>query len=245
MSKDKGRNSRQDNRGNNSGYNYLLYAMVLGLVVVFGLMYFTNIAVDEIAYEDLLQLIEATKYESKIESSPLVEGNSGTIYVLQSADLTYEYSRLRGIVVGPRSITGEVNRRAKKSDERTSPEKTRRFRTNIGDDETTAQELSTALKGRNIDWHHSPPPSMWRAWTPMFLISGLFILLFVMMLRRLGGAGSPMAFGRSRGRLYAQEDLGVTFDDAAGIDEAVEEVKEVVDFLKSAEKYQRLGARIP
>ena len=54
--------SKDNNRGNNSGYNYLLYAMVLGLVVVFGLMYFTNIAVDEIAYPDFLQLIEATKY---------------------------------------------------------------------------------------------------------------------------------------------------------------------------------------
>ena len=52
-------------------------------------------------------------------------------------------------------------------------------------------------------------------------------------------------FGRSRGRLYAQEDLGVMFDDVAGIDEAVEEVKEVVDFLKSPEKYQKLGGRIP
>ena len=54
-----------------------------------------------------------------------------------------------------------------------------------------------------------------------------------------------MSFGRSRGRLYAQEDLGVTFDDVAGIDEAVEEVKEVVDFLRSPEKYQKLGGRIP
>ncbi|MCA9152444.1 MAG: AAA family ATPase, partial [Planctomycetales bacterium] len=79
----------------------------------------------------------------------------------------------------------------------------------------------------------------------MFVISGLFLLFFFLMLRRLGGAGSPMAFGRSRGRLYAQEDLGVTFDDVAGIDEAVEEVREVVDFLRSPDKYQRLGGRIP
>ena len=50
-----------------------------------------------------------------------------------------------------------------------------------------------------------------------------------------------MAFGRSRGKLYAQEGLGVTFDDVAGIDEAVEELKEVVDFLSNPEKYQRLG----
>jgi cell division protease FtsH len=65
------------------------------------------------------------------------------------------------------------------------------------------------------------------------------------MLRRIGGAGSPMAFGRSRGKMYAQEDLGITFDDVAGIDEAVEELREVVEFLRSPEKYQVLGGHIP
>src|SRR5205085_6630295 len=54
-----------------------------------------------------------------------------------------------------------------------------------------------------------------------------------------------MAFGRSRGRLYAQEDIAITFEDVAGIDEAVEEVREVVEFLRTPEKYHRLGGRIP
>ena len=54
-----------------------------------------------------------------------------------------------------------------------------------------------------------------------------------------------MAFGRSRGKLLAQEGIGVTFDEVAGIDEAVEELREVVDFLKQPEKYQVLGGRIP
>jgi cell division protease FtsH len=61
----------------------------------------------------------------------------------------------------------------------------------------------------------------------------------------MGGAGSPMAFGRSRGKLYAQEDIEVTFEDVAGIDEAVDELREVVEFLKTPEKYQLLGGRIP
>ena len=69
--------------------------------------------------------------------------------------------------------------------------------------------------------------------------------VFFFMMRRLGGAGSPMAFGRSRGKMYAQEDIGVTFDDVAGIDEAVEELREVVEFLQTPEKYQVLGGRIP
>ena len=54
-----------------------------------------------------------------------------------------------------------------------------------------------------------------------------------------------MAFGRSRGKLLAQEDIGVTFDEVAGVDEAVDELREVVDFLKQPEKYQVLGGRIP
>ena len=76
-------------------------------------------------------------------------------------------------------------------------------------------------------------------------MTGVLLLGVMFVLRRMGGAGSPMSFGRSRGRLYAQEDLGVTFNDVAGIDEAVDEVKEIVDFLSSPEKYQRLGGRIP
>src|SRR5437588_164031 len=54
-----------------------------------------------------------------------------------------------------------------------------------------------------------------------------------------------MAFGRSRGKMYAQEDLGITFEDVAGIDEAVDELREVVEFLRTPEKYQTLGGRIP
>jgi cell division protease FtsH len=79
----------------------------------------------------------------------------------------------------------------------------------------------------------------------MLFLTGLFGVLFFLMMRRIGGAGSPMAFGRSRGKMYAQEDLGITFDDVAGIDEAVEELREVVEFLRSPEKYQVLGGHIP
>ena len=76
-------------------------------------------------------------------------------------------------------------------------------------------------------------------------MTGLLVMLFIFMIRRMGGAGSPMAFGRSRGKLFAQEDIEITFEDVAGIDEAVDELREVVEFLKTPEKYQMLGGRIP
>ena len=78
-----------------------------------------------------------------------------------------------------------------------------------------------------------------------FILTGLLIVITIMIFRWLAGANSPLTFGRSRHKLYAQKDLGVTFQDVAGIDEAVAELREVVEFLKTPEKYQALGGRIP
>ena len=58
-------------------------------------------------------------------------------------------------------------------------------------------------------------------------------------------SGNPLTFGRSKHKLYAQKDLQITFQDVAGIDEAVAELREVVDFLRTPDKYQALGGRIP
>ena len=54
-----------------------------------------------------------------------------------------------------------------------------------------------------------------------------------------------MAFGRSRAKVYAEDDVKVTFADVAGIDEATEELREIVDFLRNPQKYTSLGGRIP
>jgi cell division protease FtsH len=75
---------------------------------------------------------------------------------------------------------------------------------------------------------------------------GLLFLLWSFLLRRIGGGASGiMSFGKSRAKILAEADTGVTFGDIAGIDEAKEELQEVVDFLRSPAKYRRLGGRIP
>ncbi|UCC71174.1 MAG: ATP-dependent zinc metalloprotease FtsH [Gemmatimonadota bacterium] len=80
----------------------------------------------------------------------------------------------------------------------------------------------------------------------LLLPFGLLILLWFYLLRRMGGpAQSVMTFGKSQARLQAEGHTGVTFDDAAGVDEAKEELKEVVEFLKRPDKFARLGAKIP
>jgi len=77
------------------------------------------------------------------------------------------------------------------------------------------------------------------------VVFGLIGLLSLLMVRWMSGGGSPFSFGRSRARVYAEKEVQVTFCDVAGIDEAVAELREVVDFLSRPEKYQALGGRIP
>jgi cell division protease FtsH len=74
----------------------------------------------------------------------------------------------------------------------------------------------------------------------------LFVGMWALIVGRMSGARSGLlAIGKSRARVYMQHSTGVTFDDVAGIDEARNELMEIVDFLKAPERYQRLGGKIP
>lgn len=80
------------------------------------------------------------------------------------------------------------------------------------------------------------------SWFPMLLLVGVWI--FFMRQMQMGG-GKAMSFGKSRARLLSESSKKVTFDDVAGIDEAKEELHEIVEFLKDPKKFTRLGGRIP
>src|SRR3990172_1049492 len=87
-------------------------------------------------------------------------------------------------------------------------------------------------------------------WFKTFFFTWVMPLLILFIIwrfifRRFGPASSIMSFGKSKGRLYAQEDLNITFDDVAGIDEAKEELQEIIEFLKTPEKFRALGGKIP
>ena len=80
------------------------------------------------------------------------------------------------------------------------------------------------------------------SWFPMLLLIGVWIFF---MRQMQSGGGKAMGFGKSRAKLLTERSGRITFDDVAGIDEAKEELEEVVEFLKNPQKFQRLGGKIP
>jgi cell division protease FtsH len=129
-------------------------------------------------------------------------------------------------------------------------EEAKQFETEIptfADDE----ELSQLLERENVTINAEPPDSRSLLETILFSFGPTLLLvgLFIFFLRRAaggGGAGGVLGqFGRSRAKLVESEKQTVTFDDVAGIEDAEEELVEVVDFLRNPDKYSKLGARIP
>ena len=80
---------------------------------------------------------------------------------------------------------------------------------------------------------------------PILIIIGVLMLFMRQVQGGLGGRGNPMTFGKSKARLLSEDQIKTTFADVAGVDEAKEDVQELVEFLRDPGKFQRLGGRIP
>ena len=111
-------------------------------------------------------------------------------------------------------------------------------------------ELISFLRSKDVAIKAKPPAenswfmSIIVSWLPMVVLIGVWIF-FMRQMQGGAGGGKAMSFGKSRARLLDDKGEKVTFANVQGIDEAKEELAEIVDFLKNPEKYTRLGGRIP
>ena len=130
---------------------------------------------------------------------------------------------------------------------RTDGSQFRSFLPAIGDD-----QLMSDLFENGVDINAVEPkqPSIWSQLLvgafPVLLIIGLFFFFMRQMQGGgAGGKGGPMSFGKSKAKLLGEDQIKVTFADVAGVDEAKDDVQELVEFLREPNKFQRLGGRIP
>ncbi len=109
-------------------------------------------------------------------------------------------------------------------------------------------DLQETLQANNVAWEAASTTdnSVLTSFLTTAFVGILVILFMLMLLRRSASSGGgAMSFGRSKARFQMEAKTGVVFDDVAGIDEAKEELQEVVTFLKNPEKFTAIGARIP
>jgi cell division protease FtsH len=195
-------------------------------------------------------VLEVGQLEELIEQRAPDADHDPSIIVTEkrwNATMKVRYSKLANVKIGPYDITGTVTREVLEPEAmRAAPQHDVVFSCARGGPEHENSYWYKLLKENHFqDYGGESRSHDWSFLLFLFLsICAVLALLWIVM-RKLGGTGSAVAFGRSRGKLLAQEDIGVTFDDVAGVEEAVDELREVVDFLRLPEKYQILGGRIP
>ena len=150
--------------------------------------------------------------------------------------------KIESVEIAEREITGKFNAAGIAS---RPPRTLEKF--SVGYHPEMLPDITAKLQAANIKWT-VVKPQVWMqvlSWIlPIVLMIAFFYFLFVRNVRN-GPGGMLMSFGRSKHRMHGKEQIKVTFNDVAGIDEAKEEVAEIIEFLRYPKKFQRIGGRIP
>lgn len=164
----------------------------------------------------------------------------------EKAKLTVQYSKLENIRVNGFVVSGTVTRSviAPEKYKSKEPQKEAKFYSGRQGFVYDNGDLLRRLEEKKFKFESEGYPSILKDFAPSLLLLIISIPLVFLLFRYMMGGGA-MAFSRSRGKLVAQEEINITFNDVAGVDEAVEELKETVAFLRTPEKFQALGGRIP
>jgi cell division protease FtsH len=150
--------------------------------------------------------------------------------------------KVESVEIGDSQINGKFNAAGVAS---RLPKAAKTFR--LGYRPEMLPDITAKLQTAQVEWVVTQP-QIWISllgWIlPVALMIAFFYFVFIRNARN-GPGGMLMNFGRSKHKMHGKEQMKVTFDDVAGIDEAKEEVAEIIEFLKHPKKFQRIGGRIP
>jgi cell division protease FtsH len=164
------------------------------------------------------------------------------VYFLAPAGRTISYSEFKTLLKDGKVAEVVVSGQTVHGTLKDEPDKTKQFTTTRVDDSKLTEELEAkgVKYSGELDNHWMSDLLGWVV--PLLFFVGIWGFFF----RRMSGAeGGVMSFARSRAKIYADDEVKVRFADVAGVDEAREELKEIVEFLKTPKKYTNLGGRIP
>ena len=215
-----------------SSSNLIWYLMIAGVVALIAMNVMKNSksGKQEVKFSQLYRSLENNGEQVKLEDGTEIEFTQDNVHEL---------------IVGRDVISFQDRPDPKAGETSEDAPPIREFYINAIGMEDDKAKLTALLRSKRIDNTYAASTPEWRNLITLLIFPLLFVLVIVFIFRRMGGAGSAMSFGRSRGRMYAQEEVETTFNEVAGIDEAVEELREVVEFLRTPAKYQALGGRIP
>jgi len=202
---------------------YVIFIILL-FIILNKVLYTSNIHTVNIDYSTFKQYIADGKIQQVVFNNEEYLGYSMT--KAEASSLLSEYAQKRQI---PKTVDSSL---------------VTVYQTYIIDDPS----FVPLLDSKNVEYYAAAPekPSVWMSLISMFLpLVILFFLLRYMTKKMSGGANGVLSFNQNKSQIVAEGDTGVRFTDVAGCDESKQELEEVVDFLKSSEKYAKMGAKIP